>query len=162
MIHVLEYLWSAAWCFFDEGDPAAEDGCATEPSPSWKEGPKTWPPAYDDVRAPNTSNQPAATTLTPAPATSPTRPRTWTTPRHSRQGWPIATGVIEGACRHICKDRMDITGARWGIDGAEAVLKLRTVRSNGDFDEYFAFHLARERERVHASCYTGNVIPVAA
>jgi len=40
-------------------------------------------------------------------------------------GWPIATGVIEGACRHLVKDRMDITGARWGLDGAEAILKLR-------------------------------------
>ena len=41
---------------------------------------------------------------------------TWTTPPRSRHGWPIATGVIEGACRHLVKDRMDITGARWGLD----------------------------------------------
>ncbi len=40
-------------------------------------------------------------------------------------GWPIATGVIEGACRHLVKDRMDITGARWGLDSAEAILRLR-------------------------------------
>ena len=46
--------------------------------------------------------------------------------------------VIEGACRHLVKDRMDLTGARWGLDGAEAVLKLRALRSNGDFDEYCA------------------------
>ena len=37
------------------------------------------------------------------------------------QGWPIATGVIEGACRHLVKDRMDITAARWGMDGAKAI-----------------------------------------
>jgi len=37
------------------------------------------------------------------------------------KGWPIATGIIEGACRHIVKDRMDITGARWGLEGAEAI-----------------------------------------
>ena len=49
------------------------------------------------------------------------------------KGWPIATGVIEGACRHLVKDRMDLTGARWGLEGAEAVLKLRALRSNGDF-----------------------------
>ena len=47
-------------------------------------------------------------------------------------GWPIATGVIEGACRHLVKDRMDITDARWGLPGAEAVLLLRAVISNGD------------------------------
>ena len=49
-------------------------------------------------------------------------------------GWPIATGIIEGACRHLVKDRMDITGARWGLAGAEAILKLRAIKANGDFD----------------------------
>ena len=42
-------------------------------------------------------------------------------------GWPIATGVIEGACRHLVKDRMDITGARWGVQTAEAILQLRAL-----------------------------------
>ena len=51
------------------------------------------------------------------------------------EGWPIATGVIEGACRHLVKDRMDITGARWGLDGAEAILKLRALIANGDYPE---------------------------
>src|SRR5664280_1975744 len=52
-------------------------------------------------------------------------------------GWPIATGVIEGACRHLVKDRLDLTGARWGLRGAEAVLKLRAIRCNGDWDTYW-------------------------
>jgi hypothetical protein len=77
-------------------------------------------------------------------------------------GWPIATGVIEGACRHLVKDRMDITGARWGLDGAEAILKLRAVRTNGDFDTYWRFHLNQERHRIHESRYNGGVIPTAA
>ncbi|MFI1051224.1 hypothetical protein [Streptomyces griseoruber] len=64
-------------------------------------------------------------------------------------GWPIATGAIEGACRHLIGDRLDITGARWGLDGAEAVLKLRALNDNGDIDEYWTFHLAREHERLH-------------
>lgn len=54
---------------------------------------------------------------------------------------------------------MDLTGSRWGLEGAEAVLKLRAVRSNGDFDEYYAFHLSRERQRVHESRYADGVIP---
>ena len=77
-------------------------------------------------------------------------------------GWPIPTGVIEGACRHLVKDRMDITGARWGLDGAEAILKLRALRSNGDFDTYWAYHLAQERHRIHESRYAGGVIPCPA
>ena len=60
-------------------------------------------------------------------------------------GWPIATGVIEGACRHLIGDRLDITGSRWGIDGAEAILRLRAVIDNGDFEAYWAFHLRREQ-----------------
>jgi hypothetical protein len=59
-----------------------------------------------------------------------------------QNGWPVATGVIEGSCRHLVKDRMDLTGARWGLEGAEAILKLRAIITNGDFDEYWQFHLA--------------------
>jgi len=75
-------------------------------------------------------------------------------------GWPIATGVIEGACRHLVKDRMDLTGARWGLAGAEAILKLRALRSNGDFHDYWAYHLAQEQHRVHQARYPGGVIPI--
>ncbi|MEP6464364.1 MAG: ISKra4 family transposase, partial [Frankiaceae bacterium] len=83
-------------------------------------------------------------------------------PTALQAGWPIATGVIEGACRHLVKDRMDLTGARWGLDGAEAILKLRAIRSNGDWDEYWPFHLAQEHQRVHKSRYADNHIPQAA
>jgi hypothetical protein len=54
---------------------------------------------------------------------------------------------------------MDITGARWGLHGAEAILKLRAIHSNGDFDEYWAHHLAQERHRVHDSRYADNTVP---
>ncbi len=74
-------------------------------------------------------------------------------------GWPIATGVIEGACRHLVQDRMDITGARWGLNSAEAVLKIRALRTNGDFDRYWTFHLAQEQDRVHRQRYAGHAIP---
>ncbi len=48
------------------------------------------------------------------------------------QGWPIATGIVEGTARHLVGDRLEITGARWGLAGAEAILRLRAVISNGD------------------------------
>ena len=72
------------------------------------------------------------------------------------EGWPIATGVIEGACRHLIADRLDIGGARWGLDGAEAVLTLRAVISNGDFEEYWRFHLAREHQRLYPGTKQGQ------
>jgi hypothetical protein len=71
------------------------------------------------------------------------------------RGLPIATGVIEGACRHLVQDRMGITGARWGLDGAEAVLKLRAVRVSGDWDAYWAFHIRREHVRNHPNAPPG-------
>ena len=55
-------------------------------------------------------------------------------------GFPIASGVIEGACRHLINDRMDITGARWSLQGSEAILKLRSINSSGDWESYWQFH----------------------
>jgi hypothetical protein len=75
------------------------------------------------------------------------------------KGLPIATGVIEGACRHLVKDRMDVTGARWSLTGAEAVLRLRALRSSGDFDEYWTFHEAHEYERNHQALYADGIVP---
>lgn len=74
-------------------------------------------------------------------------------------GLPLASGAIEGACRHLVQDRLDITGARWSLRGAEAVLKLRALRSSGDFEQYWAFHLARERVRNHEFRYANKHVP---
>jgi hypothetical protein len=71
------------------------------------------------------------------------------------QGLPIATGVIEGACRHLVKDRMDITGARWGLDRAEAILKLRSLKVSGDLQAYLVLHFEHEHQRN----YPGSPIP---
>jgi len=75
-------------------------------------------------------------------------------PLYLAKGYPIATGVIEGACRHLVKDRMEITGARWGLEGAEAVLTLRALVINGDFEAYWDFHEHQEYHRNHrAKCF---------
>ena len=71
-------------------------------------------------------------------------------------GLPIATGIIEGACRHLVKGRMNITGARWSLTGAEAVLRLRSLRSCGDFDDYWTFHLDQEHRRNHLVNYADS------
>jgi hypothetical protein len=75
------------------------------------------------------------------------------------QGFPIATGVIEGACRHLVKDRLEITGAKWKLPSAEAVLRLRALRASHDFDEYWAFHEVCEYKRNHQDLYAGGVVP---
>jgi hypothetical protein len=77
------------------------------------------------------------------------------------KGWPIATGVIEGAARWLVKDRMDITGARWGLEGAEAILKLRALTASGDLDAYWRYHLRREHERIHHARYRDSYVLAA-
>lgn len=79
-----------------------------------------------------------------------------------RDGLPIATGVIEGACRYLVKDRMGRTGARWSVAGAEAVLRLRAIWASGDLDEYWRFHLAAEKQRNHLTHYAAAVVPIGA
>lgn len=80
--------------------------------------------------------------------------------RYLCQGFPIGTGVIEGACRHLVKDRMEVTGAKWRLEGAEAVLRLRALRSSNDFDEYWDFHESCEYRRNHKDLYASGVVPV--
>lgn len=68
-------------------------------------------------------------------------------------GYPVATGVIEGACRYLVKDRMEITGARWGLLGAEALLKFRSLKISGDFEEYWKFYEEQEYNRNYETLY---------
>jgi len=79
--------------------------------------------------------------------------------RYLAEGFPIGTGVIEGACRHLVKDRMEITGAKWTLRGAEAVLRLRALRSSKDFDAYWVFHEGCEYRRNHQVRYADGLVP---
>lgn len=62
-------------------------------------------------------------------------------------GYPIGSGAVEGACRHLVKDRMEGSGMRWTVPGAEAVLKIRAVQLNGDWDPFWQFHMEQEARR---------------
>jgi hypothetical protein len=67
------------------------------------------------------------------------------------QGWPIGTGVVEGACGHVVKDRMEQAGMRWTRQGAQAMLDLRSVRINGDWDTYWQFHQQQQHHRLYGA-----------
>jgi hypothetical protein len=155
-VHVLEYLWKAAWSLHPAGDPAAEDWVAVKAL-------AVLAGASARVAA-DISAEADAAGLTAAQRNGADTCVRYLTGKqeflHYDQalaaGWPIATGVIEGACRHLIGDRLDITGARWGLDGAEAILTLRAVISNGDFEEYWRFHLAREHQRLYPGTAQGQ------
>jgi hypothetical protein len=159
LVHVIEYVWKAAWSFYAEGDPAAEAWVCRHLTNILN----------GKARQTAATLRRAATTagLEPSKRAGADKCADYLTnksayldyPTALTNGWPIATGVIEGACRHIVNDRMDITGARWGLPGAEAILKLRALRANGDFDAYWTYHLAQEHRRVHLSRYANNTLP---
>jgi len=162
VIHVLEYVWKAARALFGQSTPEAEawvearllalltgrSGGEVAQTIRWWESRRE----LDDAAHKMIDN--ACGYLADR-----TRTRLMHYAAALRDGLPIATGVIEGACRYLVKDRMDRTGARWSLTGAEAVLRLRAVRASGDFDAYWQFHLAREKERNHLTRYADGTIP---
>lgn len=161
LIHVCEYLWDAALCFHAEGDPAREEwvqerlmrtlcGNASQVAAGMRRS-ATFRGLAPKAREAVDDGADYLLKYT----------RYLRYDAYLRRGLPIATGVIEGACRHLVKDRMDVTGARWSLAGAEAVLRLRALRASDDFAEYWKFHEQQEYQRNHAQRYhRGHVVPV--
>jgi hypothetical protein len=158
-IHVLEYLWKAAWCFHPPRDPAMEDWVTAQ--------------ALDILHGRTADVIARIARLTeehpPRPGSEHAKIIRKTLsylrnkqafmdyPRALANGWPIATGVIEGACRHLVQDRMGITGARWSLPGAQAMLWLRAINASGDTSAYWDWHITREHQRNHLSRYQDNL-----
>lgn len=163
IVHVIEYVWNAARALFGESNAKAEEWVSDRllallTGRSGGDVAKTirWWEARDK-KLDEAAH--AAIDRTCEYLADRTRTRLLRYREALRDGLPIATGVIEGACRYLVKDRMDRTGARWSLTGAEAVLRLRAIRASKDFDAYWAFHLERERDRNHASRYEDGKIP---
>lgn len=83
------------------------------------------------------------------------------------QGYPIASGVIEGACRNVVKDRLERTGMNWTMPGAKAMLELRCVQLCGDWDKFISFYIAAETSRLYPhqqvlDTLTWNILALAA
>lgn len=136
LIHVLEYIWGAAWCFYAEGDPAAQ---------AW---------VHDRALAVLDGN---------ARSVAAGIRRRATETRLSKQKRTKAD-----ACAKYLTNKADYLdyptalAAGWPVASAEAVLKLRALRANDNFDEYWKFHLNNERHRVHQTRYAAGPIPMAA
>lgn len=78
-------------------------------------------------------------------------------------GYPIGSGVVEGACKHLVKDRMECTGMRWSKEGAQATLDLRAVSINGDWTAFWRFHTTAQRGRLYrAATAAGSNVGAAA
>lgn len=151
VIHASEYLWDAANALLGEGHPQRT---------AWVRGPLA------DVLAGQISAViTALETAAADPAGTATQRQTVlrTVGDYRRnlpylryddylaRGWPIGTGVVEGACGHLVKDRMQPAGRRWTKAGAQAVLDLRAVRLNDDWDAYWQGHRQRQHQRRYAA-----------
>jgi len=157
LVHVLEYLWKAAFVFHKEGSEEAQ-AWVTERLVRLLHGHSSHVAA--GIRRSATLRKLSCEQRLPADKCADYLLKYAKFLRYDqylKAGLPIATGVIEGACRHLIKDRMDLTGARWSLGGAEAVLCLRSLRSSGDFEEYWRFHVEREMERTHVARYAGRI-----
>lgn len=66
-------------------------------------------------------------------------------------GYPIGSGVVEGACRHVIKDRMELSGMRWDAEGAQVVLRLRTIYVNGDWKDFIQHRIEVEQATLYGT-----------
>ena len=157
IIHVIEYLWKAAFVFYSSTDKRAE-AWVTKRLQYILEGKSSY--VASGMRTSATKRK-----LTPQERKPVDNCARYLLNNREhlkyhdylKAGLPIATGVIEGACRHLIQDRMDITGARWSLFGAEAVLRLRSLYVSGDWDEYWRFHLRQEHKRNHLALYNSAI-----
>jgi hypothetical protein len=159
LIHVLEYLWKAAYVFYAEGSPDAEQ---------WVRERLLWLLGGDvgqviaSIRRTATRRALPPATRKPADTCANYLERYKAYLRYDRYlaaGLPIATGVIEGACRYLVRDRMERTGARWSLAGTEAILRLRSLRASHDWDAYWRYHEEQELARNHVAKYANGEVP---
>ncbi len=160
-VHVLEYLWNAAHCFHAVGSDAAEEWVVERALEVLRGN------ASGVARGMRQSATKQGVAGSRRKGVDACARYLLNHKKHLRYdeylaaGYPIASGVIEGACKHLVNDRLGITGARWSLAGAEAILKLRSLWASGDLDEYWRFHRSRELERNHLVRYAGNPLRCA-
>jgi hypothetical protein len=151
LFHVMERLWKVAWCFFDEATQKRE-------AHQWVEERlrRLLEGKVDSVirgmryqstqRGLRGSRQ--KTVRDAADYFERNRAR-MKYDKYLAAGYPIGSGVVEGACRHLVKDRMERTGMRWVPSGAQAMLDLRGTYLNGEWNAFWEYHVEHEDQRLY-------------
>ena len=149
LMHVLERLWKAAYCFHEQGSPEAREWVRARTLRLLQGGVSG---VMQGLKQSATKRGLSKSERKPIDDACRYFKRNRHRMRYDEylaQGMPIASGAVEGACKNLVKDRMERAGMRWTIDGAEALLRLRAVYVSGDFDAYWSFHVQREQSRLH-------------
>lgn len=149
LLHVLEYLWKTAHAFFGEGTPDAE---------AWVRSHALMilhgrvSQVIKGMRQSATKRKLRGArfkAVQKAAAYFRANRKRMRYDEYLAQGLCIASGAVEGACKNLVKDRMERSGMRWCISGAEAMLKLRAIYLSGDMDEYWDFHKQQDQARLY-------------
>ncbi len=149
LFHVMERLWTAAHCFHAEGSDAAEEFVADRLR-GLLEGRVGH--VIGGLRQRLTKHQ-----LSGSPRKTLESVITYLEnnrdhmhyDKYMNPGFPIGSGVAEGACRHLVKDRLEQTGMRWTVQGAQATLHLRATYLNDQWDEFIEDRIEREQTRLY-------------
>src|SRR4051812_21212971 len=151
LFHVMERLWKVAWCLFEEGAQKRE-------AHQWVEErlKRLLEGKVDSVirgmRYQATQRGlkgPKRKTVEDAAEYFAGNRDRMKYDEYLAAGYPIGSGVVEGACRHLVKDRMERTGMRWLPSGAQAMLDLRATYLNGDWNAFWTFHMTQEDQRLY-------------
>ena len=147
--HALEYLWSAAYCFFPEGSDEAR-AFVTERLKRILEGNVGY--VIGGLKQMNTKgnlNKSKRTQLSRVIVYLENNRKFMKYDEYLAKGYPIGSGVVEGACRHLVKDRMEGTGMRWRVAGAQAMLNLRAVFLNDDWDCFQQYRIELNCQKLY-------------
>jgi hypothetical protein len=149
LLHVTPRLWQAAHVFHEEGSPAAEDFVRDRLLRVLRgqaEGVIRGLREMATKRGLAGAKRRSITTVCGYLAANRGRMRY---DEYLEAGYPVATGVVEGACRHLVKDRMERAGMHWTILGAQAMLDVRSIHVSGLWEEYQEYRIAGEIERLY-------------
>ena len=147
LFHVLERLWQAAHCLHPEKSRAAEH-FVTHRLRMLLEG-KVGYVIGGLKRLRDVLPGPQRRAMTAVIRYYENNRRQMRYAEYLAAGYPIGSGVVEGACRHVVKDRLEQTGMRWTVSGAQAMLHLRTLYLNGRWNEYLSYHIETEQAALY-------------
>ena len=154
LIHVLEKLWKAAYVFHPEGSLAADLWVMDRALRIlFGEAGQVVKGIRQSITKRSLSGAKRKTLESVAGYLYANRSR-MRYDQYLANGWPIASGPVEGACKNLIKDRMERSGMRWSEAMAEAIVQLRAVYLSGDFDSYWRFHIAQDQQRLYPASWS--------
>jgi hypothetical protein len=147
--HVTEYLWKLAYCFHREGSDEAEAFVETYLRKLLEGKVRRVIGGIRQMVTKRGLTKPRREKAEQYLNYFATRCEYMKYDEYLAAGYPIGSGVVEGACRHLVKDRMEQTGMRWRIGGAQAVLSLRAIYVNNDWDTFHAARIQAEQRKLY-------------